>query len=198
MNKFIKIISAVSVIALSAALCGCADSGSSSENKVVMYDDSNSYENPNDKLAETKPPAEKTEGVMGTETAFKDCKINLVKVMNIGEDDENTSYCAAIFEISNSGTEPLEVSSLGDFIIQPDGEEEVKGLSAMGSTIASYALPDMQIFSEPIQPGESAEGYIAFPVSQNWESLTISYCPQYNNDNGDCVVYTVTPDMITE
>ena len=65
MKKLRNIILTLSVLSLSVSLYGCADKNAgSSDSKIILYDDSNSYVNPNDKFSETNTPAEITEGKM--------------------------------------------------------------------------------------------------------------------------------------
>lgn len=199
MKKLRIIILTISVLSLSASLYGCSDKdGGSSDNKIVLYDDSNSYENPNDKLSETNAPAEITEGKIGVKTAFKDCEINLKEIITTGKIDNSTIGYAAVFEITNNGSEDMEVSALGDFTVQADDGKINVGMSAEVEIAVPQVLPDVQSMSTTIKAGETAEGYISINVPLNWNNLKISYVPADNNDSRDSVVYNITSDMITE
>ena len=51
MKKLRNIILTLSVLSLSVSLYGCADKNAgSSDSKIILYDDSNSYVNPNDRI----------------------------------------------------------------------------------------------------------------------------------------------------
>lgn len=200
MKKLRNIILTLSVLSLSVSLYGCADKNAgSSDSKIILYDDSNSYVNPNDKFSETNSPAEITEGKMGVKTAFKDCEINLTKIVFINDINTDSSSCyAAIFEITNKGSEEMNVSALSDFTVQADGAKTYYGSSVEAEAAVPYVLPDIQSISTTIKAGETAEGYISIQIPSSWENLKISYVPSQDNESRDAVVYNVTTDMVTE
>lgn len=199
MKKIRNIILALSILTFSVSLYGCADKESgSSDSKIKLYDNSNSYVNPNDKFSETNPPGETTEGKIGVKTAFKDCEINLKEIITIGKINNSKIGYAAIFEIKNNSKEDMEVSALGDFTVQADEGSIYGGISAEANAIISSERTDLNLMNTTIKAGETFSGYITFQNLTEWKNLKISYIPEYDNDSNDSVVYNITPDMITE
>ncbi len=200
MKKIKNIVLVLSMLTLSVSLFGCADNGSeTSDSKIKLYDDSNSYSNPNDKFSETNAPGVKTEGKMNEKTTFKDCDVNLTKVVLLGQLSENTNCYAAVFEITNNSNEDLEISALADFTVQIDGGNINSGRSMESEAMASEKLPDIEVMTTTIKSKETATGYITFKNPRDWKTLKISYVPEYDESkSNDAVVYNITPDMITE
>lgn len=199
MKKIKNIVLVLSMLTLSVSLFGCADkANSSSESKIKLYDDSNSYENPNDKYSETNAPGERTEGKMNEKTAFKDCEINMTKVTLLDNGAESENCYAAIFEITNNSNEEMEVSSLADFIIKTDDGKSYEGVSTEADAIASKIIKDAERLNKSIKAGETFKGFITFKIPSGWKNLEILYIPGTDNESKDSVYYNVTPDMITE
>ena len=126
--------------------------------------------------------------------AFKDCEINLTKIVFINDINTDSSSCyAAIFEITNKGSEEMNVSALSDFTVQADGAKTYYGSSVEAEAAVPYVLPDIQSISTTIKAGETAE-----QIPSSWKNLKISYVPSQDNESRDAVVYNVTTDMVTE
>lgn len=199
MKKIKNIVLVLSMLTLSVSLFGCADNtGGTSDSKIKLYDDSNSYENPNDKFSETNAPGVKTEGKMNEKTAFKDLDINLTKVVLLGELSESTNCYASVFEITNNSNEDMEISALADFTVQIDDGDVLGGRSMESEAMASEKLSDIEVITTTIKSKETVTGYITFKNPRDWKTLKICYVPEDDNESKDAVVYNVTPDMITE
>lgn len=199
MKKLKNIVLVLSILTLSVSLFGCADNNSgTSDSKIKLYDDSNSYSNPNDKFSETNAPGVKTEGKMNEKVTFKDCDINLTKIVVLGEFSDSINCYAAIFEITNNRDEDMEISALADFTVQIDGGNINSGRSLESEAMASEKLSDLEAITTTIKSKETATGYITFKNPRDWKTLKICYVPQDDNESSDAVVYNITPDMITE
>lgn len=199
MKKLKNIVLVLSILTLSVSLFGCADNNSgTSDSKIKLYDDSNSYSNPNDKFSETNAPGVKTEGKINEKVTFKDCDINLTKIVVLGEFSESINCYAAVFEITNNRDEDMEISALADFTVQIDGGNINSGRSLESEAMASEKLSDLEAITTTIKSKETATGYITFKNPRDWKTLKICYVPQDDNESSDAVVYNITPDMITE
>lgn len=199
MKKLKNIVLVLSILTLSVSLFGCADDNSgTSDSKIKLYDDSNSYSNPNDKFSETNAPGVKTEGKINEKVTFKDCDINLTKIVVLGEFSESINCYAAVFEITNNRDEDMEISALADFTVQIDGGNINSGRSLESEAMASGKLSDLEAITTTIKSKETATGYITFKNPRDWKTLKICYVPQDDNESSDAVVYNITPDMITE
>lgn len=199
MKKLKNIVLVLSILTLSVSLFGCADNnGGTSDSKIKLYDDSNSYSNPNDKFSETNAPGVKTEGKMNEKVTFKDCDINLTKIVLLGEFSDSINCYAAVFEITNNRDKDMEISALADFTVQIDGGNINSGRSLESEAMASEKLSDIEAITTTIKSKETATGYITFKNPRDWKTLKICYVPQDDNESSDAVVYNITPDMITE
>ncbi len=199
MKKLKNIVLVLSILTLSVSLFGCADNNvGTSDSKIKLYDDSNSYSNPNDKFSETNAPGVKTEGKMNEKVTFKDCDINLTKIVLLGEFSESINCYAAVFEITNNRDKDMEISALADFTVQIDGGNINSGRSLESEAMASEKLSDIEAITTTIKSKETATGYITFKNPRDWKTLKICYVPQDDNESSDAVVYNITPDMITE
>lgn len=200
-NIKFKVVS-VAMLAMMVMLCGCNKiDESSSENKVVYYDDSNVYENPNDKKEETLPQGTEVTANCGEETEIADCTVKFKEMLYIGTTDYAgypRALYAGVFEVANNGSEAVDTSSIANFVMTVDGTDITDGMSGVAAVRATKMLSDLTMLPEEVAAGESVVGFVTFETMPDWESAVISYMPGYGDGNYDRVSYTINAEDVID
>ena len=215
MNNIKKFLAAVLATTMVFAV-GCSEEESSSEAKVVYYDDSNeytqeaeAYENSDgevvaeDRIAENvkATPVKKGEsaelGTMNVE--FVDVySAGIIESSDMGgEYNYNREVIAVSCNLTNNSDATESVTAF-DFVVKYlDGDETELYTGSEAMLGAQEKITDIESFNSDVEPGSSLSGYAAFAVYSEWETMTIYYNPT-DDDKNEAISFEITRDMVQQ
>lgn len=205
MKKLKYIIAIMAAVTITASFGGCKnDKESGSDDNVVYYDEAHKYVSPEDaeKAAREKAVTKPVE--FNKQAELSGCTLTAKKVVPLGVRQADAVYdysadmLAIEVELTNNTEETLNISALNDFYISIDGSPEEVGFSMQSVLAATDLIEDYQSFDFNVEAGQTVSGYITLEAKTGWKEIKLSYTPLIEDMNFDAVVYTITPDMVTE
>ena len=205
MKKLKYIIAIMAAITITASFSGCDnDEKSDNSNNVVYYDEKNEYVAPEDAEKKARENAVIETAELNQKAELSGRTLAAKKVVSLGVRPADAVYdysadmLAIEIELTNNTEETLNISALNDFYISIDGAPEELGFSMQTTLAATKLIEDYQSFDFDVEPGQTVSGYVTLEAKTGWKEVKLSYTPLVEDMNFDAVVYTITPDMITE
>lgn len=206
MKNLKYIIAFMAALTITASFSGCSeDKDSSNSNEVVFYDESsNEYVAPEDVESAAKENAVTAAAEISKEIEVVGCSVTAKRIIPLGirlkDDiyDYDADMYAVEIEFTNNTQETLRACAAEDFYISVDGSNEVIGMNLNADLTATKTIENYKTFDYEVAPGETVSGYVTFEAKTGWKEVKMSYIPLVENMNYDAVLYTITPDMITE
>jgi len=205
MKNLKYIIAIMAAVTITASFGGCKnDEDSDTDNNVVYYDETNKYVSPEDaeKVARENAVTEPVE--FNQQAELSGCTLTAKKVVPLGVRPADAIYdysadmLAIEVELTNNTEETLNISALNDFYVSVDDAPEELGHSMLTNLAATKIIEDYQAFDFDVEPGQTVSGYVTLEAKTGWKEVKLSYTPLVEDMNFDAVVYTITPDMVTE
>lgn len=194
-RKFAALAAAAVICCSAAALTGCASKGGTTDSQPVagtVY----SPAIPDNPVDDDVPGAE-TDSAIGELVTFQD-KVDITLDQVVEVDDVNKAeyrVLCAEFTIKNNSDKVVDCSTLTHFGSIIDGNEAkapVRDVQAAVVARKYYTTigSDMESLNQPIQPGETAKGYVYILAPSAWTEMKLVYTP-FKYYSNDYIVFTL-------
>lgn len=186
--KFISLLSAVVISAVSLTACG--------EKTQVSTPDANKLPSAIENYADDPEIAKnKSETTLGKPVTINDTIYTLNNVIDAGIVLDNLRYYYLDITVKNTSDKDYSINGLNNFyLILPDGTEVLSNVRA--DLYAKQSFTEYKQFIN-LEAGAEYNGYVGYCLNPDVDQFTVCFFPTGDsNDKSDVVCTEITPDMI--